>query len=628
MPLADRRVYTGTTRTRAIVSFHSDDGFDGVVHGGHPQLGYIIGAHTTKSFGDAAGTFSITIKKSQRQLGSRSWLRLWPDPEDTWISVKFVVDGQVIDTMLGMIDTIAEDTQRSGEGTRTETYTISGRDFGKAFEQTQIFKNIYSTEVLQSMFTLGTVAGNFPGGTPDKFITSLIDTWLGNSGLSQQPWELPRSLGGQSLYALLNQENIQRMGPANGRISDPTMYDVDDNGGVLWDSLQHYSNGLLNELWLDLSPWPDKPNDTTDMLPAVYFRERPFKIHGDRSKWDSIRMRTLVRGDVQHRQITKGGAANRYNYWMLDYLGLSGAGFAGLDLTTQANGSWTFTPGTIPIINQESIRKHGVRKWQQGTLYAPLNDPDPNNPGINYLVVAGNWLKRCHDWYSPAPMQLSGTLVTTRVMPEIRIGERLRERRREGDIIYYVEGVDHSWSYPGPGQSTITVTHGEYEDENLLDVVYSQFEAPRVVDDPCRAVDAANTDDLINQLSRGCRFEVPTGVASGDDQRAAEEISSTDPTTGAAAVTRYDFGTGDHIGDENGLPQEGAQIQEPHPDPSMVPPDDAHNDQAAAAAEGRALQSVPTPVSDPELDQLLGDDSDPIAGIDVFDNPVMPEPSP
>jgi hypothetical protein len=229
-------------------------------------------------------------------------------------------------------------------------------------------------------------------------------------------------------------------------------------------------------------------------------------------------------------------------------------------------------------------------------------------------------------------------------MPEIRIGERVIERRREGDVIYYVEGVDHEWHHPGPGSTTLMLTHGEFTDENPLDIVYRQFSAPRVVP-PCPLIEEnsdSSLDEFLSQLSRGCRFRAPpTATIRAQDSTTQDALTDIDPTTGIARRTEYSFD--DHVGDAQGLPAEGGTPVEsfgPPADPEMIPPDDILNAQATQGALGLTLQStppMPTPVegqgdvSLPQESLEAGepinipedlDHPDPIHGLDVFDDPV------
>jgi len=589
-----RAVYQKTaTHTRAVVSFHGDEGFDGVINGAHPQIGRIVGIQTNKAFGDASGTFSVTIKKPQEFLGARSLHRLFPDPEDTWSKIKFVVDGQVIDTMLGLVDSVNEDTGRYGEGARVETYTITGRDFGKVFEQTELFVNLHDPSVFRNYLAYKTwmeQQGAFLG-TPDKIIRALIEVWIGNRGITEKPWELPRSLGASSLFEFLELATIQTMTSGNGNTFAPQLLSPDQRGR-LWDVMQEYSNGVMNEMWIDLVPNRGSPRDVSNLVPGVYLRERMFPTRGSRANWDRLPTFTLMPQDVEHRAVAKGGAANRYNYWTMGVPGFQGNQFSTAKLLQEAYGSAFGKPGSIPIINAESIRRHGLRMWEGASNYLLINSPDE---GKFWLGVAANWLARVHDWYSVAPLQLSGSLITTRLFPEIRIGTRIREVRQEGTIVYYCEGVAHDWQYPGRGRTTLTVTHGEYEDINLLDRIYAQYDNPAIITQeectdmlppprPDQLDESISNEDLA-KIAAGCRFGASISPIVGDELQ-----------FGLPDVT---FVTGGDAAQALALAQAQLAVvgvgAPPPPDPRMLPTGTPETQQADLLAIGLTSEALPPP---------------------------------
>jgi hypothetical protein len=232
-------------------------------------------------------------------------------------------------------------------------------------------------------------------------------------------------------------------------------------------------------MWVDLAYDPNKKA----YGPALYLRERIFRTEGvgGLTLWDNAPLFRLKPGMVRGWQLAKGGAANRYNYWLLH------GGVLGDQYSTQALthsiGKEPYKPGAIPIINIDSMQRHGIRPYVVTTNFLPLykREKDENGElkeiGQNFIALAANWLKRAHDWYGVAPGQLSGTITTTRLLPRLRVGERVREERRDGSqVVYYIEAVTHNWSYPGAGSSTITVTHGQFDGENLLEELYAQYE--------------------------------------------------------------------------------------------------------------------------------------------------------
>lgn len=520
-----------------------------------PRLGKIVAFSSSKQLGGPSGQWSLTIKKP-RISGPRSLTRsppdgLWRDPEDVWVNIKVSVDGQVIDTILGLVDSITEDTTRTGSGQRAETYTIQGRDIGKIFEMTPLFVNYFHdpTRPIRSQGAIIAAQIDELVGTPAHFVRLLVETWLGNEGTAEVPWRLPPGLGGGPFFSpnitavqggfglRLEGSRLTGVQPQTGTVHGvaiaPSLLQIDQSGGGhLWDTLQEYCNPLMNELFVDLAP-AERSISLESMVPVLTLRERPFPIRApggsttDKSRWNRLQTWELDRGDIKRRNVVKGGAASRFNYWKLRLNGMGSEGFNVDEILQRGvDGVESGQPGNIPIFNAESISRHGVRPYTAQTRFIPFfyrNRADPEDAtavreqerlqGSFFRLVAA-WLKKVHDWYVVAPFELSGTLQTSRMQPEIRIGHRVVERRNEGVITYYVEGVAHRWSYPNEGETTLTVTRGEYEDDELLDSIYeSGFEAPQALTEreACFVDEDADLsdNDLIEALAAGCAFRSP-----------------------------------------------------------------------------------------------------------------------
>ena len=357
---------------------------------------------------------------------------------------------------------------------------------------------------------------------------------------------------------MLNFTTMQHMGVfTNGVLHNFNIISVDQQGSKLWDSMQSLSHGLLNEMWVDLAPPPSATprgsSDTgqsggnqvsassrgplTGLVPSVYLRERPFptrsrdSLHTHHAKWDSLRTRQIQKGDVQARNLSKGGSAHRFNYWQLDATGVASQDYGNVNLLQRGiEGVEPGHPGNNPIFSGESMQRHGVRRYLQQSRFVPLRATD--NDANVWIRVAARWLKKLHDWFSVAPFELSGSMSLSRLMPEIRIGERVREERDEGAMLYYCEGVENTYHYGSGGSTTLTLTRGHYEDEDLLDFVYAQYDRPRATSareqcfieesDVQAFVAGEPSRDLLDQFARGCTYRAPNtsgvGVSGGDPE--------------------------------------------------------------------------------------------------------------
>jgi hypothetical protein len=458
-----------TASTRVRVSFHTDDdkGFDGVVDS-NPDLGKnqpfrITGFTTTKRFGSNPGTFTINAKSHT----GVDLLRLWRDPEDVWVRITVFKNGEPFDVMFGLMNTVTEVVDRGEDGTRSVTYQINGFDFQKVFLKTETFINIHEHAGDLPAITLYDAVGKGLIGRPNNIVKTLIDAWLGNEGVGDKQWRFPKSLGGRFFYDALVMDFDEDL---RGKIFEPALLSpMTYQGQKLWQLLEEYSNGLLNELFTELD-WEFSATQNF-VRPHLVLRERPFPVKDDHKKWDALQTHYLGMQAIHRRQVSRGAPESRFNYWLIDGKGLLGNGLATLKMIQDAAAKGKGVPGSAPIYDIESIRQHGLRRWQNATRYLPFRED------MDLLLHSASWLKIIHDWYSVAPYELSGTITTTELFPYIHIGRRLIEGRRDGnEVTYYIEGVTQNWNYPGPGSTTVNVTRGEYADEDLLeDIVYKRL---------------------------------------------------------------------------------------------------------------------------------------------------------
>lgn len=480
------------TQHRVRFSFHTweSNGFDTSVLGGLRLPFRVQGFNYTKAFGSASGQFSITLKATEQDAGTL--LDLWKDPEGVWMKIQYLINGQSCDVLLGNIDTIKESTRRQGQGERSVSLAITGRDHGKVFENTETFVNIFERDGRIPQAVLYDAFADDVQGRPDEIIRALIRTWLGNNEVSDSIWTLPPSLfGGRRFFDVLNRSTISRR--TRGELISMQLLNPSSMQGQLWDAMQEWSNGLLNEMWTDLAPDPKIPpaglkddpvtrrklavRALVGLTPAVYLRERPFPTrveNANRRRWDRLPTHDIYPWEVSAKELTKGGGQNKHNFWILDAMGAQGRGYGTHARVAEETGGEAGEPGNIPIYDLDSIRKFGLRRFQQGTRFLPFNEASIAE--IAYATSA-QWLQLVHDWYAVAPLERTGTITVARAMPWIRIGHRIKLHERSGPAcIYYVEGIAHSYSYPGAASTTLTVTRGEPEDRDYLDELYEARE--------------------------------------------------------------------------------------------------------------------------------------------------------
>lgn len=579
MPKRDRQTYTKSSHTRAIVKIHDYDSppfvflpeevtdDKSLIGGKDPRtkhFGGLISVSTNKVMGEPAGTFQIVFKQASVYAAS-SFLKDIEDPEGLWVEILFQVDGEIIDTMFGIGDVLKESTVRNPDGSRSQTYVLTGSDFGKVFVKTAMFANPYIEGGMSNYAEIWNITGGVLAGAPGSLVESLIDIWLKNPSIQpDQAWALPPSLGGYPFYDILHQ-SIQAKGLNAGFAYDVNYFNMSRIAGAtpLWDSLVEYSHILLNELFVDLQPKPSKsiPKEEqidsyygqvtkrTKLYPGIILRERPFPTSRSRKVWDSLPRHTLELEDIQSRDITKGGPGNRYNYWRLTLQGVKGGLFAQASFMGDSSiggdiGEDTSLgrPGSGFIINQRSVLNHGVRPYAASTRFLPYDFADNRegssgdrtidgykNTKIN-SDVAANWLRKLHDWYAIAHLQMSGTITSTRIFPEIRIGTVVKENRVDGMIEYYVEGVAHNWTYGGNGSTTLTLTRGEYQGSTLLlDLYKREFDTEVINENILGAVDAIVGAQAVGDIAEDVLKDLETPqLGTSKDSPYIEEYLAAD----------------------------------------------------------------------------------------------------
>jgi hypothetical protein len=559
--------------------------------------------------GDPTGGFTILVKKPERYRADKSLIRIWLDPEDVWVELIWICEGQQIHTMTGLVDHVAETMTRMPGGKRVETFTITGRDIGKPFAETQLWLNLFAYGEGQLVGIgpyMNAILDSGLDGNPSEWIRRWVEVWLGNNGLAEQQWLLPGSMGGSTFFDKLDLDGLEEMNAGNGNMVNPSVLDVDLSKGFgrLWDTLSSYSNDLLNEMWTDLAPPEFEDDDQSALAPTLYLRERPFPVYGDRSKWDTIRQHVIEPRDIASRRITKGGEANRYNYWMISSTGLIDIGEQGFVQGGVIDGSKLGEPGNIPIWNTDSIRRHGVRRWMKSSIHLAV---DP----VVLSSLAAVWLRRVHDWYSIAPMQGTGTFGTNRPLPEIRVGQRLLEKRAEGDMEFYVEGVSHIWQYPNASTTTLTVTRGEYVDDNLLGAIYKETKNPKTLSQADCAPDSSLGDFIDALAGQQCKF-TPEDTQRGANPVLSHGDSITLERPDASSVEQ----AGKALLSEGGGLGSSAANSPKGTKGGMIPPKDRMNQQAKEIAEGNPNARLKKPPRGPFDQDALERGDDPLAGFD------------
>ena len=411
----------------------------------------ILSFEFTKLLAQPSGTFTLQL------TADTNWKRkVFPND---WVLVYLSNEGVESLRMFGNIDRVSQFTTKNDKGLLETNYIISGRDFGKVFDTTNIWFN--PTNAVRMLLETQILKGN-----PTELIDNLLKVFLGgkitSATIREQPqlnqWVIPSEL---ATYFSAS-PSISTVGDGLKRFYDILFLDLQSGlsgykviqslatlQGNLWSILKTNSNDVINELYLELL------ND----YPTIVLRTKPFvrsgysggSISSEINKFTDLET-VYVRGeDIVGTDI---GYADheRFNLFLLvatsDFLGVE-------ELLTKIQPEY-------PKINIASIKRHGLRLLYVDTDFALFSGSGKNSK-INPRLLL-DWNRLSFEFFNNALFMESGTIELGKANPDIKIGKALHieESTINQDKMFYIEGYTDSWSYPGNWKQTLQLTRGIY----------------------------------------------------------------------------------------------------------------------------------------------------------------------
>ena len=352
--------------------------------------------------------------------------------------------------MRGLVDAVLNARCVIGTGATTETYTITGRCFGKILEQTPIFFSIYTDDITTGgiAYQVFTGATNLLGA-PDKAVEGYLFGFLRAIGdVGRANWVIPAGMpneggffGDTAVYDTDSFSNIPSRYALNPNFLNPQ--------GTLWQLAQEWSDPMFLELFTDTLPpnWRSTglaetfEDDITDM--TVVLRDMPFptRVLGMNSPWFSLPMFVIPRQAVTTQEVGRGGQ-ERYNaFFVSPQLTQSFLGMGSMDLVK-------------PLWNRDDMLRHGLRRFDITSKYIPDN--------MDLATMSEFQREQVRDWHCLNAYLFSGTLGFGAGLPNLRIGTRLRikDADENKDETYYVESVSNNWIFRQGIKTTAGVTRG------------------------------------------------------------------------------------------------------------------------------------------------------------------------
>ena len=468
------------SHTSASISFYTHT--RGPIHltlkEGEPHP--LLSLQTTKTLpegGGYSGQFVLQLLWTH-DLSSRfpgeDWLDVLDD--DDWIVIEFNTGATFATEWIGSVDGIQKTENVGADGDIVRRYTVHGRDFGKIIDDSIIWFNPWGENanvVGNRMFAL---MGYKPiNGSPDVicklFVETLLRAQANTPGVV--PWVLPPEfgtdfgVGGGSPTSGDLLDTVSGIAPGGLRGEGWDVVSMAADTYSLGQELAGWSNSLINELFFDLRPSND-PRYRRDMRPTMVMREKPFPVLPDaRSRfvevpagvaatnvadpWSSVATHTLPRSLLRSASTSRSGSG-RYNTFIL--------------MSTSSPlvvfDQYAESPA---IFFNESVKRHGMKKWEQQTRY------HGNMTTVLRNAELRRWLYLLTCWHGIDADLLTGTRTFVGAYPEIRIGMRLiigesdQDPKRE---TFYITGKQLSWEYPNVPTTTFLLSRGyKGADENL-----------------------------------------------------------------------------------------------------------------------------------------------------------------
>lgn len=449
---------------------------------------------TQKSMREPSGTFDITL------LPSRNWRQVLA-PGD-WLVIylfnsveeKFQFHNKNV-VMFGNVDRVARVRQKDQQTDKTTVrYHISGRDFGKVFEDTDVFFNPYAG-VFKNPALINTYLqqrGLPLAGTPAEFVSDLIDVFLSADGAqlhnpdlgpaATEPlnqWKIPTEVsqffqgGGTSFHDVLAKAIDEDLPGYKSR----SVLTPNSNGG-LWGQLKKNANELVNHLYCDLvreDGGAVKPTITLRSIPtSPFFIDIPGQLEGTSASLQDLAEESFVEispNEIMYENIGRDGNYRFNHVWVVPKLADKSAA------VNQFANAMNLGGIGLPMQSTESMQRYGMKKYD-GVLEFIYKQ---QNKDINLdILLYKSFLNLIYDLHAYHHCYETGSLETSGVL-EAELGKVLRVASPNAQSVasgiagvpgqlvgspaklYLIEGYQHEWKFPGQWVTTFQVTMGQWE---------------------------------------------------------------------------------------------------------------------------------------------------------------------
>ena len=432
----------------------------------------------SKNIDNPSASFNISLlpTKNWRQvIAPGDWIAIYfhsemsaPEPDSTKNMV-----------LIGNIDRVSRTIQKDEETDTTQLrYSITGRNFGKVFEQTDIWYDPYTNQTA-TLDVMLRQAGLEITGNPSQQVEAALNVFLGEgqtfkggktSALNQ--WMIPR--GVSNLFGakdkrgffdgILKRAITQKLPGYNPR----NLLALNSNGN-LWDFIKRSSNQLVNEVYLE-----ETRDSEGNVKPTIHMGPRPTntpffhsQFGDEKSVIPLIKYKTLQELSTenyveisQSEIIYEDLGRDDHSRINMVWLETSQAFMGYLSPTANVDGANTLGN---PTFSRPSIQRNGLRR-----LDAMLEFCHSEQEGgviTTDLKLYKAFIGQLYDMNYANHLYEQGTIECSGVL-EAELGKALvvKSALNQKDKIYFIEGYEHKWNFPNTWTTVFTVTKGQFRD--------------------------------------------------------------------------------------------------------------------------------------------------------------------
>ena len=467
----------------------------------------VIGCSWSKDIQSPAGVFNLQVKPRipyDRLIRPGDLFVIFMD-NDHRFGASHRADGTLI--TIGLVDRVGLSTSVDAQGATIKVVSISGRDLGAIFQETQTLFDPAFAQVDQELYRgkfLTQITERMVGAlSPVEVVYTILDLIYNQNATGSElvgaQWTLPgRGEDGRpvSLLSLINVTSFVQA-PMYGYAFAGGL-GVTEAGNV-WSLIEGFANLLVNEFFFDVR---DFRKDEINFL-----RYQEDAAIGAHITDDDVKRQRALRDEMRtsgvwnqstlesnvgspsgtpppvmaliHRQTPYDRDA--FNH--LPFNNLNYDEIFDTDLSYSAHDIVNFFQVNFPdlpviqqeltfgvLINEASIRQYGLRRCSPQSRFPFVT----STVGDNF--VEGKTIKGVFEdafryytelqatWYAANDKLRAGS-ISCRFRPDIRVGTRLRVIQEDKSVLaFYVQGVNQVFGVsPGASRTQLTVVRGVVE---------------------------------------------------------------------------------------------------------------------------------------------------------------------